>query len=238
MLSLAVPRMGRGGLRAGAVSLGVLLACASADARTAGLAGASTSLALVAILASMVAVPGWPLAQTGAVWGYPVVALVAACGWIGWRVLTRSWAPALPRWNRTDLHRAARPTTSLPAAAWDAQSVLAVVRPHFVTLQAAWDAGDLVTLRGLTTPAMYDEIAGQLGQRGPAPNRTDVLTVGAELLRIEQVGALWLASVQYSGMLRESSDDGAVAFREVWLLACAPDEPESGWRLARQHTLW
>ena len=232
MLSAAKFAWGRDGLR-GAVSLGVLVACASAEARTAGLAGASTSLALLAIVAALIAAPGWPLPEASAAWGYPGLALVAASGWLLWRMRSRMVVLMLPRWSRADTRAGVR-----AAGGWDAHSVLAAVNPHFVRLQAAWDVADLATLRALTTPAMYEEIAGQLGQRGEAPNRTDVLTVEAELLRVEQVGRLLLASVQYTGMLRETSERGAVPFKELWMLAYSPDDAAAGWRLARQQALW
>ena len=218
------------------MSVAALLACvsASADARTAGLAGATTSLALLTIVAAMSALSGWTLPEaSGGLWAYPVLMLLAASGWLAWRMRSRLIAFAMPRWSRVD---------AAPGHGWNSQRVLAAVNPCFVRLQAAWDVADLATLRALTTPSMYDEIVGQLGARGHAPNRTDVLTVQAELLRIEQVGSVLLASVQFSGMLREAAEGGAVPFRELWMLTHALDDATDvaggAWRLARQQALW
>ena len=48
--------------------------------------------------------------------------------------------------------------------------------------------------------------------------------------------AAWLASVEFSGLIRESAEKGAVPFRELWMLAAAKDGAPS-WRLARQQAL-
>ena len=66
---------------------------------------------------------------------------------------------------------------------------------------------------------MFDELIAQLPERGPAPNRTDVLALEAHLISHEAVGPLELASIEFSGMVRESAEHGAVPFREVWMLA-------------------
>ena len=244
MLSIARLPVEGARWRVGAVSLAALLACACADARTAGLAGASTSFALLTIIAALLSVSGWPMPEASGVWGYPALALLAASGWLAWRVRSRLIAFATPRWSRVDAARAPRPDVQA-AHGWHSQRVLAAVNPYFVRMQAAWDVADLATLRALTTASMFDEIVGQLGARGQAPNRTDVLTVEAELLRIEQVGSMLLASVQFSGILREASEGGAVPFRELWMLthslddiADAADGAGGAWRLARQQALW
>jgi predicted lipid-binding transport protein (Tim44 family) len=173
---------------------------------------------------------------SAAAWAYPALALVGSGLFIAWRSRSRALASGFARASAS-ARRAAK-ASPLPADGFDRHRVLAEVKPHFVRLQAAWDLADLATLRELTTPAMYDEIAVQLALRGPAPNRTDVLTLHAELLGIEQVGPLWLASVQYSGMLRETCEHGAVPFRELWMLTLPTDGTAQGWRLARQQALW
>ncbi len=236
MLSLARQPAAGAGWRVGVVSVAALLACASADARTAGLAGASTSIALLAIVAALLSLSGWPLSQAPDGWVYPALALLAGSGWLAWRLRSRLIAFALPRWRRVD----AASATALHG--WDPQRVQAAATPCFVRLQAAWDLADLAALRALTTPSMFDEIVGELGLRGHAPNRTDVLTVEAEVLRVEQVGSVLLASVQFSGLMREACDGGALPFKELWMLTHALDDAvdatEGAWRLARQHTLW
>ena len=72
--------------------------------------------------------------------------------------------------------------------------------------------------------------------RGPGPNRTDVVTLDAVLLALEKIGPRYVASVEFSGMIRESSERGAAPFKEVWMLTCSEDEMRD-WRLARQQAL-
>ena len=118
----------------------------------------------------------------------------------------------------------------------DGEQVLAAARGRFMGLQAAWDAGDVPTLQNLTTPEMLEELLHVLTSREARTGRTDVITLHAELLGLEELSAAYLASVEFSGLIRESAEQGAVPFRELWMLACTKDGAPS-WRLARQQAL-
>ncbi|MEO8835813.1 MAG: Tim44-like domain-containing protein, partial [Caldimonas sp.] len=123
------------------------------------------------------------------------------------------------------------------AVSLDGAAVLEAARARFLRLQVAWDAGDVQALGHLTTPDMLQELLAVLTTRGSGPSRTDVVTLHAELLGLEELGAAWLASVEFSGLIRESAEQGAVPFRELWMLACEKDGAPS-WRLARQQALF
>jgi hypothetical protein len=123
----------------------------------------------------------------------------------------------------------------LPAAL-DGSEVLEAARARFLGLQAAWDAGDVQALGRFTTPDMLQELLPILTSRSGGASRTDVVTLHAELLDVEELGAAWLACVEFSGLIRESTERGAVPFRELWMLAAAKDGALS-WRLARQQAL-
>jgi hypothetical protein len=152
------------------------------------------------------------------------------------------------RWRRQRLHAFAADgagnagvdanvrnrSPALPATL-DGDEVLAAARARFLGLQAAWDAGDVQALGRFTTPHMLDELLPVLTSRAGA-SRTEVVTLHAELLDVEELGAAWLASVEFSGLIRESAERGAVPFRELWMLAAAKDGAPS-WRLARQQAL-
>jgi predicted lipid-binding transport protein (Tim44 family) len=129
------------------------------------------------------------------------------------------------------VRRAASSSASVNGA-----EVLEAARSRFLRLQAAWDAGDVQALGHLTTPDMLQELLAVLGSRVGGPSRTDVITLHATLLDVEELGAAWLASVEFSGLIRESAEQGAVPFRELWMLAAAKDGAPS-WRLARQQAL-
>src|SRR6185295_14236 len=109
-------------------------------------------------------------------------------------------------------------------------------RRCFVEMQAAWDVRDVAVLRARTTASMFEELDAELARRGPGPDRTDVVTLNAELIGLERHGSREVASVVFSGMIRESADAGAAPFREVWMLT-AEDDAASDWRLARHQAL-
>jgi predicted lipid-binding transport protein (Tim44 family) len=114
--------------------------------------------------------------------------------------------------------------------------LLGTARQCFLDLQAAWDAADVEGMRRRTTPHMLDELLQELTLRGEGPNRTDVVTLEASLLALEKWDGRFVASVQFSGMIRESAEFGAAPFKEVWMLTCHEDEA-TDWRLARQQAL-
>ncbi|MBS0446500.1 MAG: Tim44 domain-containing protein [Proteobacteria bacterium] len=124
---------------------------------------------------------------------------------------------------------------TLPAG-FDRRQVLDAARRHFVQVQQAWDAGDVGALRALTLPDLLDELCGQLPPQGVEPGGTAVLSLHAELLGFDDLGPAYLASVEFSGMMREASHSGPVPFRELWMLAQVKDDPPA-WRLARHQAL-
>jgi predicted lipid-binding transport protein (Tim44 family) len=123
------------------------------------------------------------------------------------------------------------------AATREVDDFLRVARLSFVKLQAAWDAADLPTLAALTTGPLAEELREELAARGPGPNRTEVLTLDARLLAMEELKEAYIASVEFSGLIREQRDSGAAPFRELWMLARLKSTPGPGWRLARVQAL-
>ena len=106
---------------------------------------------------------------------------------------------------------------------------------NFITLQAAWDRSDVATLRSMMTDTMLSEIRAQLAERethgGEQPNQTDVVMIEAQLLGIEDLGDAYMASVEFSGMIREEPSAGPSPFREVWNMS-KPKSGTSGWLVA------
>ncbi|MEG2048990.1 MAG: Tim44-like domain-containing protein, partial [Comamonas sp.] len=120
-------------------------------------------------------------------------------------------------------------------ADFDAASFLEAAKRNFVTLQAAWDRGDVATLRSMMTDEMLSEVKTQLEERetqssGQA-NQTDVVMIEAQLLGIEDLGHAYMASVEFSGMIREEASAGPSPFREVWNMT-KPKSNSSGWLVA------
>ncbi len=120
-------------------------------------------------------------------------------------------------------------------AGFDVEGFLAAAKRNFVTLQDAWDRADIPTLRTMMTDGMVGEISSQLSERethtGAQPNKTDVVMLDAQLLGIEESANAYLASVEFSGMIREDASAGPSPFREVWNMS-KPINGSSGWLVA------
>lgn len=116
-------------------------------------------------------------------------------------------------------------------ADFDTPAFLRHAKTYFIRLQAAWDKADVNDIREFTTPEMFAELRMQIQERGASANHTDVVTLDAQLLGIEDSGNEHLASVKFSGMIRESLDAQAEPFAEVWNLT-KPVTGQGGWTLA------
>lgn len=120
-------------------------------------------------------------------------------------------------------------------AGFDTDGFLVAAKRNFVTLQSAWDQADISSLRAMMTDTMLGEIKSQLSEReahtgGPA-NKTDVVMLDAKLLGIEDLGDDYMASVEFSGMIREEPSAGPSPFREVWNMT-KPKSGNMGWLVA------
>ena len=111
---------------------------------------------------------------------------------------------------------------------FDADGFLKACKANFVTLQDAWDHSDVNSLRAMMTDEMLEQIKAQLADReshtGGVANKTDVVMLDAKLLGIEELSDVYMASVEFSGMIREDASAGASPFREVWNMT----KPRSG----------
>lgn len=120
-------------------------------------------------------------------------------------------------------------------AGFDAEGFVSAAKRNFVTLQAAWDRSDIATLRSMMTDGMLEEIRAQLAeresQRGAEPNHTDVVMIEAQLLGIEEMDDRYMASVEFSGMIREELSAGPSPFREVWNMTKSKSG-NGGWLVA------
>jgi predicted lipid-binding transport protein (Tim44 family) len=113
-------------------------------------------------------------------------------------------------------------------ADFDSQRFLQEAKQQFIAIQKVWDSGDVSQLRNFLTDDLAKELQGQLSGR-TGTNHTEVVLLNAEMLGIEQVTDGHLASVRFSGMLREQAGAEAFRFEEVWNLF----KPEQGgWLLA------
>ena len=99
---------------------------------------------------------------------------------------------------------------------------------NFTQVQAANDKCDLSTMRSFMAPELYAQIEAEIKARGVTPQKTDVVTLEAEVLEVVPEGDVYVASVSFSGMIREQSDATAAPFSEIWHLE-KPQNGSSGW---------
>jgi len=111
------------------------------------------------------------------------------------------------------------------------ESFLRSAKTSFIRLQAANDRKDLNDIREYTTPEMFAEISMQLQERGDAPQKTDVVTINGELLSVADEGDLAIASVRFTGQLRENNG-APESVDEIWHVQKNLRDDKSVWLLA------
>jgi predicted lipid-binding transport protein (Tim44 family) len=120
-------------------------------------------------------------------------------------------------------------------ADFDTAGFVTAAKANFVSLQKAWDHSDIPALRAMMTEVMLSEIKTQLADRdreqgAGAVHSTEVVMLEAQLLGIEDRGIDYMASVEFSGMMREEPTAGPAAFREVWNMT--KPKTGGGWLVA------
>ncbi|HEY4317003.1 MAG TPA: Tim44-like domain-containing protein [Herbaspirillum sp.] len=116
-------------------------------------------------------------------------------------------------------------------ADFDVAGFVRNAKSYFIRLQAAGDRGDIHDIREFTSPEMFAELKLQIQERGATPNVTDVVKLDGELLGIEQISDEYLATVRFTGLIKEAPDASAEPFTELWNFG-KPVEGSGGWVLA------
>jgi len=111
---------------------------------------------------------------------------------------------------------------------FDSEGFLRVAKLNFIRLQAANDAKNLDDMREFVSPEMFAELKMQMDERGNTPQQTDVVTLQAELLEVTTEANRHIASVHFSGIIREVVGAAPAPFNEVWNLS-KPVEGNQGW---------
>lgn len=141
---------------------------------------------------------------------------------------------ALPGGSSGTMNPAPNAATSSAAsipAGFDVEGFVRQAKLNFIRLQAANDRGDMDDLRQFCTPEMYAEIQMQYQERNRAAQETDVMQLNAELLDVSVETAHTLASVRFSGQIREDAKAAPEAIAEIWHLT-RPADGSRGWSLA------
>ena len=124
------------------------------------------------------------------------------------------------------------PATPTMPADFEAAPFLRVAKSSFIRLQAANDAGDLDDIRDYTTPEMFAEISMQVSERGGAAQKTEVVSVEAQLVEVVTEGGYDIASVRFYGLLREAPGANPESFDETWHVRRKAGDRKDAWLIA------
>ena len=116
-------------------------------------------------------------------------------------------------------------------ADFDVEGFLRQAKLNFIRLQAANDRGDMEDVRQFCSPEMAAEIQMQFQERNQLAQETDVVQLDAALLDVSTEANRALASVRFSGLIREEANASPEAFSEVWHLT-KPLDGSRGWSIA------
>jgi len=105
-------------------------------------------------------------------------------------------------------------------------------KASFIRLQSAHDRGDVSEIRDYTTPEMLAEISAQINERGDAQQKTEVMFIDANLLEVETTHDMAIASVRFTGQLRDVPDGATEEFDEIWHVQKDLKDPNATWLLA------
>lgn len=104
-------------------------------------------------------------------------------------------------------------------------------KASFIRLQAANDRKDQDDVRQYTTPEMFAEIVMQMQERGDAPQKTDVMSLHADLLDVAMDGDYQIASVRFSAMMSENGG-APESVNEIWHVQKDMRDDKAMWLLA------
>ncbi|MDD3325752.1 MAG: Tim44-like domain-containing protein [Zoogloea sp.] len=124
----------------------------------------------------------------------------------------------------------AQPARSIPAD-FDAEAFVRNAKVNFIRLQAANDARNLEDIREYTTPELFAEIKMNWMEQGGGTQKTDVVSLNAEVLDVTEEVARYIVSVRFTGLLREEANAAPEAIDETWHLT-KPRSGNSGWLVA------
>ena len=105
-------------------------------------------------------------------------------------------------------------------------------KASFIRLQAAHDRGDINEIRDFTTAEMLAELSEQMQERGDTQQKSEVMFIDANLLEVETTQDMAIASVRFTGQLREFPNGEPEAFDEIWHVQKDLKDPNATWLLS------
>ena len=136
-----------------------------------------------------------------------------------------------PQYGGSAASAAASAVQSSIPADFPVETFLRSAKTSFIRLQAANDRKDLNDIREYTTPEMFAEISMQIQERDDAPQKTDVIAINGELLEVVNENDMAIASVRFTGQLRENNST-LDNVDEIWHVHKNLRDDKSVWLLA------
>jgi predicted lipid-binding transport protein (Tim44 family) len=104
-------------------------------------------------------------------------------------------------------------------------------KAQFMGLQAANDTRDINGLREYLSPEMFDIVSAEIAARGDTPQQTEVFGLGAQVLALATEGSRYVASVRFTGSVRDERGAAPEELDEIWHLT-KPVAGNGGWVIA------
>lgn len=145
-------------------------------------------------------------------------------------VMPSAWGEQTPAQGAGGAGAAPALVRNIPAD-FDSEAFARVAKLNFLRLQAANDARNFDDLREFLAPELFAEVKLEIEERGTAAQQTDVVSLNAEVLEVVAEPTRHVASVRFSGMIREEANGESSPFDEVWNLV-KPIDGSRGWQVA------
>lgn len=122
------------------------------------------------------------------------------------------------------------PVATIPAG-FDVPAFERTAKDQFTALQSANDARDLDRLRDYLSPEMFEIVRAEIAERGDAAQDTQVFGLNAQVLEVVEEPTQYVASVRFTGSIREQKAATPEDLNEVWHLT-KPTRGFGGWVIA------
>lgn len=86
----------------------------------------------------------------------------------------------------------------------------------FIRLQTDFDTKNASDIRDFTSPEVYAEIQLQLQEMGNGINQTEIISIHGELVDLSTDATHTIATVLFSGSLREELNAEPISVKELW----------------------
>lgn len=103
-----------------------------------------------------------------------------------------------------------------PVSSFDAESFLRDAKVTFIRMQTAYDQKNLQDLAEFTAPEVFAEIKMQLAEQGHTLNTTEIIHLEAELLDVSKQSLSTIASVKFTGAIKENNEPVVNQLNEIW----------------------